>query len=271
MQEKFDIIILAGQSNASGCGLGETTTPWNIDQRIYKLQGEYSADVAKTEYGNEYLDIKIFDKKTITLADERLDVSGQKMASFSLSFAKEYADKYLSKDRKLLIVDTAIGGTGFSKNHWGGGDILYNRAFDLVDYALSLNEEHKLVAVLWHQGEHDTFENAQLNPTERYDFYEKKFGDFMKGLREKYGVVPFVCAGFTKVWVESYPEQCKAVLTAMNKVLNDFEKTAFVNQTDDLLNNDAVLGNSDVVHFCRDSSYELGRRYFIEFEKILKK
>ncbi len=265
--DKLDVIILAGQSNASGCGLGETTTPWQKDDRVLKLVGQYSADVAKTEYGNEYLDIKIYDEQTIDVLDERLDVSGEKMASFAYTFAKEYADTRLEKDRKVLIVDTSIGGTGFSKKQWGVGDLLYERMFTLTDLALSMNSENRVVAVLWHQGEHDTFENAQLNYDERFEFYKNKFGEFMKGIRAKYGEKPFICAGFTSAWVKNYPEQCKAVLSACKEVLSEHNKTAFVN-TDDLKNNDSVVGNADIVHFCRDSAYELGRRYFKAFEGI---
>ena len=265
--DKLDIIILAGQSNASGCGLGETETPWVKDERILKFSEKYSADVAQTEYGNEYLDIKIIDEQTVSVADERNDGKGQKISGFDLAFAKEYANKYLEKDRKLLIVDTSIGGTGFSKKHWGVGDLLYERMFRLTDLALSMNNENRIVAVLWHQGEHDTFENAQFNYEERFEFYKSKFGAFMQGLRAKYGEQPFICAGFTSVWVGNYPEQCKAVLTACKEVLSNYSKTAMVN-TEDLKNNDAAIGNKDIVHFSKDACYKLGRRYFKAFEEI---
>ena len=37
--DKFDIIVLAGQSNASGCGWGQTTMPWEINPKIKMLRG----------------------------------------------------------------------------------------------------------------------------------------------------------------------------------------------------------------------------------------
>ena len=48
--DAFDIIIVAGQSNASGNGLGQTDTPWAIDQRIMMLSDTFTSHVESTPY-----------------------------------------------------------------------------------------------------------------------------------------------------------------------------------------------------------------------------
>ena len=47
-QDKFDIIIVAGQSNASGCGMGETSIPYELNERIKMLNSPFTAEFLKT-------------------------------------------------------------------------------------------------------------------------------------------------------------------------------------------------------------------------------
>ena len=44
-RDKFDIIIVAGQSNASGCGQGETKTPWILDEKIMMFNEKFTAEM----------------------------------------------------------------------------------------------------------------------------------------------------------------------------------------------------------------------------------
>ena len=37
----------------------------------------------------------------------------------------------------------------------------------MINAGLSLNKNNRIVALLWHQGEHDTYENAQFSYDER--------------------------------------------------------------------------------------------------------
>ena len=81
----------------------------------------------------------------------------------------------IKEGRKVLIVKTAIGGTGFMRNHWGKGCPMTERAFKMIDYSLSLEENSRIVAVLWHQGEHDAFESPELSSLTRENFYFDKW------------------------------------------------------------------------------------------------
>jgi hypothetical protein len=268
-KEKYDIIILAGQSNAEGYGVGGNVAPWQVDDRIDLMTGKYKAEVVQTAYGNDHLDLQVFDEYKIEIADERLQ-SGCRLSFLALPFAREYAKTYLKKGRKILIIQTAIGGTGFAKHHWGVEDILFKRMMRMTAEALSLNEENKVVAILWHQGEHDAFENAEWDDEKRNCEHIKNLNALIANARKTVGSVPFICAGFTKAWVEQYPKQNQAILSAMKTVCESVEKAMFIEKTDDLSTNDDLVKNGDSVHFSRDSIEILGGRYFKAYQALQK-
>lgn len=96
-QEKFDIIIQAGQSNSEGYGFGPVDNPYTPDGRVW--------------YMNE--------NDTISLAVEKVAFNGIQ-ANFGLPFAREYINAgYLAEGRSLLILRAAVGGTGFQDHRWG--------------------------------------------------------------------------------------------------------------------------------------------------------
>ena len=162
----YDIIIEAGQSNADGSGRGPVTEEYVKDEDIVYLYQNFIRDISTVD-GIETLTVR-FDDPTLYLsvADEREDRDG-KIGDFALTFAKEYKKQgLLDAGRKLLIVRCAVGGAGFMKGHWGVGNPLHSKMIELVDYALSLNSENKIVGFLWHQGEHDAFEK---NPPEIFE------------------------------------------------------------------------------------------------------
>ena len=270
--KKFDVILLIGQSNASGSGLGQPEYAYKVNPRIYSLSNEYAATVEKTAYGNEYLNIAYTDDYGIKLTEEYENSSGKgKAATFAFFFAEKYLKNDLKADRDILIVEAAIGGTGFSKNHWGVGDPLYERAIKLTRLALSLNPENRLITMLWHQGEHDSYENAQFNDKERFEFYYGKLSAMLKGLRRELGVVPFIGAGFTKEWYDEYERQCKAVYSATEKVFGENPACRFITDTFDLDCNHDEVGTEDYVHFGKKSLITLGERYYNAFKELSAK
>ena len=268
--EKFDIIIVAGQSNASGCGLGETSTPWTTDDKILMFNEKFTAEIINTPYG-DMIEIDSTGDCYINLADERCE-GDNKTAVFSLSFAKEYAKNNLAEDRKILLVQTAIGGTGFARNHWGENEKLEKRMYDMVDTALSMNKENRVVGVLWHQGEHDIFENADFDYDKRYDFYYGKLKNFITRIKAKYGDIPFVSGSFCRGWIsEQSVDNVNAIKNVYKDVYAQFNNVSHVWETDDLKSNSEVVEkNTDNVHFCRDSCYELGRRYYEKYLHLIK-
>lgn len=260
----YDIIILAGQSNAEGSGIGEVDKEYKPNSLVYELVDKNKDKITLDENGRLAL-IRPYEY-TIQEAREEL-YNGQKRGNFAHSFGEEYikAGK-LQKGRKLLIVKTAVGGTGFAKNHWGKGDLLQDRMYQMVDYALTLNKDNKVVAFLWHQGEHDAFENDEYSYKTRERVYYEKFSYLINGVRDKYGnEFPILSAGFSAEWAKDYKEQCKAVISATKRVLKEYGGSYV--SVKGLKSNNQDSGNGDTIHFCRKSLYELGKRYFKSIAK----
>ncbi|MBO7304103.1 MAG: hypothetical protein J6V09_02650 [Clostridia bacterium] len=265
VNDTYDIIILAGQSNAQGCGRGETTEEYIPDPDIMHLFENCTYEV-RVKDGIEKMCVVCDDPNLyIDIAKERCDEAG-KISSFGLSFAREYKKAgLLPKGRKLLIVEAGVGGTGFKKKQWGVGDELYERMLRMIDYALSLNSESTLKALLWHQGEHDAFEG---NPPE---IFESQLCALVRAVRARYNLkdLPFISADFVNEWKNKNIDIC-APIVAKIKSVTEGEGGVFI-ETADLLSNNQNHGDGDDIHFCRESLNILGRRYFEAYKNLLNK
>ena len=269
--EKFDIIILAGQSNAESSGLGPTDAPWVENPQIMMLKNDFVSETSETPYGMQYIKVDPKEDCYLEIAKERV-VGETTYAVLALPFAKKYAENNLEKERKILIIHTAVGGTGFAAKQWGTEDVLYKRMTEMTELALKMNQENRVVAFLWHQGEHDAFEEADVPLNEKYQKHCKNLTSLISGMRENFGKnLPFICAGFTKAWTENeYKDRNLAILNAINDTCKAVGNSA-VCYTDDLKNNHDAIGNNDEVHFNRQSIHILGGRYYDAFSKIIRK
>ena len=262
----FDVIIVAGQSNADGNGAcGPDRKYHNAD--VYQM-----TDDSLTMYGYGLLDYK--KKKSFKIKHAEL-----RKTNFNISsgFAEPFADKYieggfLESGRKVLIIKAAVGGMGFSLKQWGVGNTLHERLCDMIDYALSLNEGNRLVAFLWHQGEHDAFEQAELSANERFDFYYKNLKATVEDVRLRYNVpkLPFIAGEMVDDWANEKENKiaADAVENATKKVCKDVGNAAMVSSEGLLSNAQVIKGSIDNVHFCDKSISELAERYYNEFRNI---
>ena len=254
--EKYDVILQAGQSNAAGYGHGPTANPYEPDPRIlYLTAGDPEA--------GEYYPKGDYD---IRVAAERTDPDrpGDMLGDFSLGFAQKYvAEGLLAPDRKLLIVRTAVGGTGFLKHYWAVGDPLYGRMLRMTDYALSLNPENRLVGFLWHQGEHEA---AFLNDPKRY---HDQLLEVINSVRNRYEkpTLPFVCGGFCHQWAQENQPACDNIMAVIRSVAEEVGGRYV--ETSDLRSNDQKTGDGDTIHFCREDLQKLGFRYFASYAKLI--
>ena len=196
------------------------------------------------------------------------------MADLSTSFANEYISKgYLDRDRKLLFVKAAIGGSGFTRNLQGIGKPIYKRMLDMVNYALSLNKNNRIIAFLWHQGEHDAFENRGKSPNYIYNYYKKEFSLQTKDFLKTFNIssIPVITGGFTRSKEHcQYLQDYLAVENALKDSKVDFEKFAFVDLSDLHSNAQDIVGNNDDLHFSMKSQREIGKRYFEAFDLLMK-
>jgi len=126
--DKFDIILLAGQSNAEGCGIGEVENEYVSTPQIMQL------DIGKTvEHTSEQAVVTFIGVPILSIAKEKENCNG-KVGNFSLSFARSYVENgLLAEDRKVLIIRCGIGGTGFKKGHWGLHDAVYQKVLEMLD------------------------------------------------------------------------------------------------------------------------------------------
>ncbi len=111
MEAAYDIIIVAGQSNAQGTGTGPAQQEYVPTENIMML-----TDQANPRFEANRLVLDYPAPMYISMAQE-LTVDGLKRGQFQLSFAREYCRKYLQNTgRKVLLVQCGVGGTGFCRN-----------------------------------------------------------------------------------------------------------------------------------------------------------
>ncbi len=249
-EEIFDIIVQAGQSNAEGYGCGPVDTPYQPKDSVWYLDGDF----------------------TITKAAERV-MKNETHGNFSLSFADRYLqDGRLTEGRKLLILRSAVGGTGFYDRRWGMKDDLYLRMMEMIRTALSLNPKNRVIAFLWHQGETDV--EGKMS----YQTYYDHLSSLLDSVRTEFNVqnLPFVAGDFVPSWKSKKAEEaCANIVNAIQDVCNNLGCGKFVT-TEGLLSNYEELGRptlnwDDTIHFSRKSQYELGNRYYDAFSEIKKK
>ena len=242
-KETFDILIQAGQSNAEGSGFGPAPEPWIPDDRVYCLEPDM----------------------TLTRATER--VCGNRIQSnFALAFARDYIRSgLLAPGRKLLILRSAVGGTGFLDGRWHMEGDLYLQMLEMVRTALALNRENRLVALLWHQGETDAILGATREQHRRH------LEALLTSVRNVFGVpqLPFVAGDFVHHWERDNQAICEGVVGAMRDLCDALPHCGFV-ETDGLPSNTQEPENQgldpvECIHFSREALYGLGHRYFRMF------
>ncbi len=273
--EKFDIIVLAGQSNSSGYGEGPVTKEYIPNERVLMMENDAVPYYEEPEEGSPYRFIMKFlnpaARNTVRIADEVLCDYG-KISCLAITFAENYAAKCLAPDRKVLIIDSGYGGTGFTCPGWGVGNPLHNRMMDMVSLALSCNPENRIVAFLWHQGEHDVVENEEkgFEPEALYQSHKANLVAMQNDFYTKFDCksAPFITAGFVTDWYQSHKVGADAVMKAMRESAE--EAGGRFLDVSDLKSNNQVLDNNDVIHFSRESQHIMGQRFFEAYLDVVK-
>lgn len=243
-KEAFDIIIQAGQSNSEGSGLGDARQPFAPYDRILQMDGDF----------------------IISVAHERI-WGNQIVGNYAHAFCEEYIKAgRLAEGRKLLVLKTSVGGTGFLDKRWGLSDDLYLRMMEMTKTALELNPANKLAALLWHQGETD----ASLGASKQLHY--TNLSTLVGRVRDTYGHpgLPFVAGDFVAHWKGKNEAICEPVVDAMKSVCADIGSARFV-ETPELLSNDQQTGNGDDIHFSRDALNLLGIKYYKAYEALADK
>ncbi|MEG2719965.1 MAG: sialate O-acetylesterase [Oscillospiraceae bacterium] len=239
----FDIIVVAGQSNAYGYGRG--FTHFHKSNKIMMLY--YDCIWSETE--------PLF---PTTVHFNIAKPWENRTTSFSLYFAQEYIKNDLANGRKLLILNVAVGGTGFLEHRWGEGECLYETAIEFIEFALKQNSENRIVGFLWHQGETDVQNCA------KEDFYFGKLKTLIAGFRQaaKNDNLPFITGDMTPQYKAETPATTE-IINANKRIEKEVPKVKFVSS-------DGLFGNKppDHIHFSTKSNIEFGKRYYEAFKSI---
>ncbi|MCL1854844.1 MAG: sialate O-acetylesterase [Clostridia bacterium] len=239
--DTFDIIIQAGQSNAQGCGFGPVNDPFVPAETIWAMAPD------------------------LTVAQARESASGNRViGNFALNFANLYVKNgFLAPGRKVLILLSALGGTGFSDGRWKAGDDLHERLLQMTGAAMALNPANRAAAFLWHQGETDAILGASRS------YYERHFAALIKAVRSacRDDRLPFIAGDFVWDWKKRNMDLCEPVISALRSRCSADGRGRFV-ETNGLKSNAEenrgweAVDPEEAIHFSRRSLYLLGERYF---------
>lgn len=265
VSDKLDIIVLAGQSNAEGYGLGPVENPYMPDARVLSMRDTDNYGYVVDEKSRGTFNITLPRRYVINIAEERQNTSG-KIGCLANSFASRYREECLAPDRRLLIIHSAVGATGFAKQNWGVGNVLSERMIRMCELALGMNPENRVVALLWHQGEHDAIFRPELTDDEREKLHTDNLSAMFAEFREKCGEAPIIMGTFADEWAKSAPRS-EVIVSAMRNISDSFSRAALADASG-LPTNNQDLGNGDAIHFSRNSLYKFGERYFEVYKLV---
>ncbi len=242
---KFDIIIAAGQSNCEGSGVGDVECPYIPKENVWSMNRNFTISTSCEKVQNNVV-----------------------LGAFPLKFADEYIENgYLKSDRQILIIESAVSGTGFTEgNHketWHRGGELSQTMFDMVKTAMELNCENKVVAFVWHQGENSV--NYNVTKAQHYAYMKELLSDVTQKIAGEY---PIITGDFVQAWIKEQSGKADEITQANREITAEFN--GYFVQTEKLTSNAEVVDKNhikfdDTIHFSRNALYELGERYFEKF------
>lgn len=247
----YDIIVIAGQSNAAGAG------------------GPYSPQLDPTTPTIDQYGAK---NRTIRAASEPLDmVNNPTGMGPGLQFARWYASQ-LAPGRKVLVVPAAKGGTRLSAStgdSWRATrptPSLYAAAIEQTQEAVLAAGPgtHRVVAVIWLQGEADSSYSIAAST------YQTDLDNLIDAFRSDLSDprLPFLIGPMVHEWVANggpgSPAGTAADINAVHAdTPNRKPHTGYVPATPDMPHNPA-----DVIHWPGPAQRIIGRRLHEEWQRI---
>ncbi|WP_157684759.1 sialate O-acetylesterase [Bdellovibrio bacteriovorus] len=248
----YDILVLGGQSNAAGWGIGEQAADSpSLDHKIFQWDWQNS---------------KIADQPAQEPIKSPAQTNPRKIRGFVLPFAKIYSEKALAPGRALLIINGAVGGSNITE--WHSEKAYYQQLISAAQKVLQQpGLENKVVGILWHQGEAD-IKLAATDPQwkARSVLYQSQLQEvvhaFQKDLTNRNAETPVFIAGeMSREWMDHSLIKDHYV-NGMHRSLKNLEKTGFVDSA-------GLAGNpKDKIHFDGPSQALLGLRYFKKFNDL---
>lgn len=250
------IVILAGQSNASGCSLDEYLEK-NVSEEKYT---EY-----KNGYDNVYINY-LSGSNTSNGFVKCATLQGELAGGFGpeLGLAEKMSEAY--PDETIFIIKCAWGGTNLysqwlSPSSNGKTGTLYKQFIAFVqsslDYLTSKNYKVQIEGMCWMQGESDSF------LVDTATAYEANLSNFVKDVRKKFSKyassngIAFVdayIAALPSYWVE---------YELVNEAKERFAQTSDINVVIDTVSEGLTTssepeGAPDMAHYDSMSEIKLG-------------
>ena len=243
--ETFDIIIIAGQSNACGAGSrnsglstrGPISTIDTTNPNIKQITGNYTGRSATIN-------------NSIILANDPLEHTQDRRSwnpsvGFGMSFAREYIANNPTK--KILIVGCGFGGSGVLTSNSSGArwqvtpmasrnlskDLYWMTIERLRTVRSKVHADSKVVAFLWHQGETDSQFIFNSNSTETLKTqYKNKLKESLEGMRTEIKTMFSMTRNYPIMLAGLYPDRWRNRVTrVVNNASNSLVMTRLIQQT----------------------------------------
>ena len=256
--KKVKVILLAGQSNASGCSVDEYLKK-NVSEEKY---AEYEAG-----YDNVYINYFAsgnnqsngFVKCSVRQGEEG------KCFGPELGIAEKLNELY--PDETFFIIKYAWGATDLynkwlspsSKGKTGNLYLNFVKYVETsIEYLLSKNYDVEIEGICWMQGESDSF--SVENGTD----YEVHLNNFIKDLRftfSRYAAADGIA--FVDAYIADNPMYwvfCDLVNESKTKVAESSPLNVIID-TSDLITSEEPVENPDIPHYDSMSQITLGHRF----------
>lgn len=174
--------------------------------------------------------------------------------SLAENFASCYAQTY---DADVGLICCADGGTSLSQ--WMPGSVLYDNA---IMHAQLAKRTSTIAGILWHQGESDCADG-------RYYAYKDNLLRMLQSLRNDLNLphVPILLGGLGEYLIDC-PRPAwelhnyQHINHALQDIARELPITGFVPA-------DGLQSNPDFLHFNAASLHEFGKRYFLQYQKMM--
>lgn len=305
--EGYHVIIVAGQSNSQGWGIAKDSSGAYVsisapltpdgsvfvnpldrpDPRIYHM-GVYISN------NPILLDYTYYNSAEWALAGNSSGAAAYNVIGFHLTYAKQVLAT-LPSNRKILVVRTGVGGTGFSTaDSWlaqnnpsvaAGKTNLYQQSIDMSNLGMSksvgsagLEANNVLHSILWSQGESDTSFGAATgeNPTAlTTSQYTSDMIDLVNGFRTSItganSKTPFINCGMCPAWRNTSgvtdPTKFDAIETAIEGIHSVINYSGTASSAGLTGQTDNVMGT---VHFNVNDHHTLGANYWSVYQAIVQ-
>ena len=270
---RIHVFLTAGQSNAEGSNSDPILPEDAPNPRILALSccnGSASLPPAQC-----FLNVSM---------DPLQPCIGAHGISFSRPFARSLLPTLPASDL-VVIVQTAIGGTGFFDGTWmaykGSGFMAavakLRRAWALLHAPPYERFNVTLDGVLWHQGEDDAGDNFRNYSASTDVYLRTDIIPLVEALRNtsfiefSHATLPFVCGQLLPVWVNNASHPERAGVRDALALLPQYVPYSGHAPSEGLLGDPLYRSGASgsVIHFTGRSHRILGRRYYEAYLQAL--